>query len=157
MRKQYVLSSKTGCLAFLVALASFWFAAPVWAAADYIGMVKTYQPTAGVVHDGVETPLGVGLKLYPGDIVVTHSDAAVGIIFMDGSVLSLGPESRFEIVDFLFKPTERTTMSFISKVTKGTVVFSSGAIGRISPESVKFITPTSTLSLHGTKILIEVK
>jgi hypothetical protein len=122
----------------------------------YIGMIKTYQPLASVLHKGVEGPVDVGSKLFAGDTVVTHADAAVGIIFMDGSVLSLGSESRFEIVDFLFKPAERE-VSFISKVTKGTVAFSSGAIGRISPESVKFITPTSTLGLHGTKILIEVK
>lgn len=155
MKKQYSPPSKKYWLTPLFVVMS-WFAAPLWAGGDYIGMVKTYQPLADIIHGGVETPVNVGLKLYPGDIVVTHADAAVGIIFMDGSVLSLGSESRFEIVDFLFKPAERQ-LSFVSKVTKGTAAFSSGAIGRISPESVKFITPTSTLSLHGTKILIEVK
>jgi hypothetical protein len=129
---------------------------PAFADTHYIGMVKTYQPEAAVLHSGIETPVDVGLKLYPGDTVITKADAAVGIIFMDGSVLSLGSETRFEIVDFLFKPAERN-VSFISKVSKGTVAFTSGAIGRIAPESVKFITPTSTLGLHGTKILIEVK
>jgi hypothetical protein len=155
MKKLYSLPDKQYWLTFLFVFMS-WFATPLWADSDYIGMVKTYQPLAGIVHGGVEAPVNVGLKLYAGDIVVTHTDAAVGIIFMDGSVLSLGPESRFEIVDFLFKPAERQ-VSFVSKVIKGTVAFSSGAIGRISPESVKFITPTSTLSLHGTKVLIEVK
>jgi hypothetical protein len=129
---------------------------PAFADENYIGMVKTYQPLATVLHGGTEAIVDVGVKLYPGDTLVTQSDAAVGIIFMDGSVLSLGSETRFEIVDFLFKPAERN-VSFISKVSKGTVAFTSGAIGRISPESVKFITPTSTLGLHGTKVLIEVK
>jgi hypothetical protein len=129
---------------------------PAFAQDQYIGMIKTYQPVAAILHQGSEVSVDVGTKLYPGDTVVTQPDAAVGIIFMDGSVLSLGPESRFEIVDFLFKPAERN-VSFVSKVLKGTAAFTSGAIGRISPESVKFITPTTTLSLHGTKILIEVK
>lgn len=129
---------------------------PVFADENYVGMVKTYQPPAAVIHNSVEAAINIGTKLYLGDIVVTKADAAVGIIFMDGSVLSLGPETHFEIVDFLFKPAERN-VSFISKVSQGTVAFTSGAIGRISPESVKFITPTSTLGLHGTKVLIEVK
>jgi hypothetical protein len=138
-------------LAFIVM-----FQIPALADENYIGMVKTYQPEAAVLHGGIEVPVDVGLKLYPGDTVITKVDAAVGIIFMDGSVLSLGAETRFEIVDFLFKPAERN-VSFISKVSQGTVAFTSGAIGRIAPESVKFITPTSTLGLHGTKVLIEVK
>lgn len=129
---------------------------PALAGESYIGMVKTYQPVAAILRHGVESPVDVGVKLYPGDAIVTRSDAAVGIIFMDGSVLSLGAETRFEIVDFLFKPADNN-VSFISKVSQGTVAFTSGAIGRISPESVKFITPTSTLGLHGTKVLIEVK
>lgn len=129
---------------------------PALADENYIGMIKTYQPLAAVLHAGKEIPVNIGAKLYPGDTVITQTDAAVGIIFMDGSVFSLGSETRFEIVDFLFKPAERN-VSFTSKVSKGTVAFTSGAIGRISPESVKFITPTSTLGLHGTKVLIEVK
>lgn len=129
---------------------------PTHADANYIGMVKTYQPVAAVVHQGVENPVDVGTKLYNGDVIVTQADAAVGIIFMDGSVLTLGPESRFEIVDFLFKPAERN-VSFVSKVSQGTAAFTSGAIGRIAPESVKFITPTATLGLQGTKVLIEVR
>lgn len=129
---------------------------PVFANEKYIGMVKTYQPLASVRHQGVDTTVDVGMKLYPGDTIVTQEDAAVGIIFMDGSVISLGPETHFEIVDFIFRPAERD-VSFVSKVSQGTATFASGAIGRISPESVKFITPTATLGLHGTKILIEVK
>jgi hypothetical protein len=123
---------------------------------NYIGMVKTYQPVAAILHGGVKAPVDVGVKLYPGDTIITQAESAVGIIFMDGSVLSLGPETRFEIVDFLFKPAERN-VSFVSKVSQGTATFTSGAIGRISPESVKFITPTTTLGLHGTMFLIELK
>jgi hypothetical protein len=122
------------------------------------GMVKTYQPIATVIRPGdtAEQSVAIGAKLYVGDIVITHSDATVGIIFLDGSVLSLGPDSQIEISDFMFKPEEKQ-VSFISKVSQGTVAFTSGAIGRIAPESVKFITPESTLTLHGTKVLIEVK
>lgn len=80
---------------------------------------------------------------------------AVGIIFSDGAVLTLGPSGKLIVEDFLFKPAEQN-VSFISRAVKGSVAFMSGAIGRISPGSVQFKTPTATLGLRGTKILINV-
>jgi hypothetical protein len=155
MSKFFSMSFKSQIIGIFLGFSVF-IHLPARANEDYIGMVKTYQPVASILRHGIESPVDVGAKLYPGDAIVTRSDAAVGIIFMDGSVLSLGAETRFEIVDFLFKPSDRN-VSFISKISQGTIAFTSGAIGRISPESVKFITPTSTLGLHGTKVLIEVK
>lgn len=121
-----------------------------------IGTIKTSRPEAVILHQGAEQPAQVGSRIFRGDTIVTRSDGAVGISFMDGAVLSLGPDSRFTVDDFLFKPANRE-VSFLSTLAKGTATFISGAIGRISPESVKFKTPTATLALRGTKILVEVK
>lgn len=129
---------------------------PTSMAAGRIGLVKTYQPVATAIRQGVETKLETGSEIFEGDVIVTDSDGAVGIIFSDGAVLTLGPSGKLVVEDFLFKPAEHE-VSFISRVVKGTVAFASGAIGRISPESVQFKTPTATLGLRGTKILIEVE
>jgi hypothetical protein len=120
-----------------------------------IGLVKTYDPVAKVVRQGAEVDLQVGAEIFEGDTVVTDSDGAVGIIFSDGAVLTLGPSGKLIVEDFLFKPAEHN-VSFISRIVKGSVAFASGAIGRISPGSVQFKTPTATLGLRGTKILINV-
>ncbi|MBK8816941.1 MAG: FecR domain-containing protein [Methylococcaceae bacterium] len=125
-------------------------------AAERIGLVKTYSPVATVIREGVETSLKVGSEIFEGDTIVTDGNGAVGIIFKDGAVLTLGPSGKLLVENFLFKPAEKN-VSFISKIFKGTVAFASGAIGRISPESVQFETPTATLGLRGTKILIEVE
>jgi hypothetical protein len=125
-------------------------------AADRIGLVKTYQPTATAIRQGVEIKLEVGSEIFEGDTIVTDTDGAVGIIFTDGAVLTLGPSGKLIVEDFLFNPAEHN-VSFISRVVKGTVAFASGAIGRIAPETVQFKTPTATLGLRGTKILIEVE
>jgi hypothetical protein len=125
-------------------------------ASERIGLVKTYEPVAKVIRNGVESDLKVGSEIYEGDTIVTDGNGAVGIIFKDGAVLTLGPSGKLIVENFLFKPDEKN-VSFISRVVKGTVAFASGAIGRISPESVRFETPTATLGLRGTKILIEVE
>lgn len=129
---------------------------PISMAADRIGLVKTYKPVATVIRQGAEIRLEIGAKIFVGDAIVTDSDGIVGIIFSDGAVLTLGPGGRLIVEDFLFKPSEKK-VSFLSRVIKGSVAFVSGAIGRISPGSVQFKTPTATLGLRGTKILIEVE
>lgn len=120
-----------------------------------IGFVKTYEPTAKILREGKENYVYKGAEIYQGDILVTDSDGAVGIIFDDGSVLTLGPSGKLVVEDFMFEPAEKQ-VSFISKIVKGTVSYLSGAIGRIRPGSVQFKTPTATLGLRGTKVLIEV-
>lgn len=125
-------------------------------AAERIGLVKTFEPVAVVIRGNMEIQVKVGTEIFEGDTIVTDANGAVGIIFKDGAVLTLGPKGKLIVENFLFEPAEKN-VSFISKVLKGTVAFASGAIGRISPESVRFETPTATLGLRGTKILIEVE
>jgi hypothetical protein len=125
-------------------------------AGESIGLVKTYQPVATAIRNGTEISLEIGSEIFEGDTIITDTDGAIGIIFSDGAVLTLGPNGKLIVEDFLFQPVEKN-VSFISRVVKGTVAFASGAIGRITPGAVQFKTPTATLGLRGTKILIEVE
>ncbi len=126
------------------------------AAGEPIGTVRTYRPEASIVRSDVVLPANSGAPVHAGDRLVTQRDGAIGVVFIDGSILSLGPGSEFIIEGFSFHPAEND-VSFLSTIKQGTATFLSGAIGRISPESVKFKTPTATLGLRGTKVLIEVK
>lgn len=125
-------------------------------AANRIGLVKTYDPSATVIRQGQEFQLFEGAEIYEGDTIVTDDYGSVGIAFEDGAVLTLGASGKIIIENFLFK-LDRKEGSFISKIVTGSVAFVSGRINKISPGSVQFITPTATLGLRGTKILIEVK
>lgn len=120
-----------------------------------IGMVKTFQPEAFVIRQGAEIKLSLGSEIFEGDVLKTDSDGMIGIIYSDGAVLTLGPSGKLVVEEFLFQPDEKK-VSFLSHVMSGTVAFVSGAIGRISPGAVQFTTPTATLGLRGTKILIHV-
>lgn len=120
-----------------------------------IGLVKTYEPTATIFRQGQKVTLSEGAEIFEGDTIETDASGAVGIVFTDGAVLTLGPSGKMTIEDFLFNPAEKQ-VSFISSIMKGTVAFFSGAINRIQPGAVKFKTPTATLGLRGTRVLIEV-
>lgn len=140
------------CIAFILTMPFLPLTAQ---ASGKIGMVKTYQPEASVTRQGVEIKLALGSEIFEGDVLKTDSDGMVGIIFSDGAVLTLGPSGKLVVEEFLFLPDEKK-VSFLSHVMSGTVAFVSGAIGRISPGAVQFTTPTATLGLRGTKILIRV-
>lgn len=141
-----------------VLLGMFWqlFSSSVLALDLAVGSIKTYRPEAAILRNGVESNANLGAKVYSGDFIKTGTNASLGIMFLDGSVLSLGPETEFEIERFHFEPAVEN-VSLLTRIQRGTLSFLSGAIGRISPESVKFRTPTATLGLRGTKVLIKVE
>jgi hypothetical protein len=122
---------------------------------ERIGLVKTLEPSATVIREGVEVNLKIGSKIFEGDMILTDSDGAVGITFSDGSMLSLGSSGKVIVDNYLFNLYEKK-LTFLSQVLKGSVTFMSGAINKIAPGSVRFKTPTATLGLRGTKIIIEV-
>jgi hypothetical protein len=123
--------------------------------AERIGLVKTLEPSVSVVREGGEVNLEIGSKIFEADMIVTDSDGTVGITFNDGSMLTLGPGAKVVVDKYLFNLSEKK-LSFLSKVLKGTVTFMSGAINKIAPGSIRFKTPTATLGLRGTKVIIEV-
>lgn len=59
-------------------------------------------------------------------------------------------------MEYVFEPKDEKFSIFI-KMIKGTFVYVSGAIGSLSPDSIKLETPSSIMAVRGTKMLIEVK
>jgi len=123
--------------------------------AERIGLVKTLDPSVSAIRQGVEVNLAIGSKIFENDMIVTGSEGTVGITFNDGSILTLGPNGKVVVDNYVFNLSEKK-LTFLSQLLKGTVTFMSGAINKIAPGSVRFTTPTATLGLRGTKVIIEV-
>jgi hypothetical protein len=123
--------------------------------AERIGLVKTLDSLASAVREGIEVNLEVGSKIYERDIIFTDSGGTVGITFNDGSMLTLGPGGKIVVDNYLFNLREKK-LTFLSQILKGAVTFVSGAINKIAPGAIRFKTPTATLGLRGTKVIIEV-
>jgi len=123
--------------------------------AERIGLVKTLDPSVSAIRQGVEVNLAIGSKIFENDMIVTGSEGTVGITFNDGSMLTLGPNGKVVVDNYVFNLSEKK-LTFLSQLLKGTVTFMSGAINKIAPGSVRFTTPTATLGLRGTKVIIEV-
>ena len=122
------------------------------------------QETVGVLHnstglvtvsrEGKVFPAPAGTKLVVGDILSTGSDGSLGVILRDNSTLSLGPDSSLIIETFLFSPA-KGELGLVARLTKGTMAYLSGLIGKLAPESARFDTPTASIGIRGTYFAVK--
>lgn len=121
-----------------------------------IGYIKTLNQSAAIVTNGKKRDVSIGDPVFEGDAIRTSRKGTMGVVFVDGAVMSIGSGSKVTVEQFLFEP-DTNKVGFSVVVAGGSMSFISGAIGRISPDSVRITTPTATLGMRGTKILVEVK
>jgi hypothetical protein len=125
------------------------------AAGDLVGFVKTVEGSAFVLRQGQSLAVSQGIEVMAGDIVQTGSQSALGIIFADDTLVSLGPETQMAIDNYSFKPRQKQ-LSFVARVLQGTISFISGQLTKLSPESVQIVVPSGTIGVRGTHVLVKV-
>lgn len=126
----------------------------VAAALDTAGAVQSYAGTAAGNRGGENLPATAGTKL-TGDILTTGSDGSMGVILRDNSTLSIGPDSRIIIEAFLFSPYEGK-FGLLARISRGTMAYLSGLIGKLAPGSARFETPMASIGIRGTRFAVKV-
>ncbi|NNF83992.1 MAG: hypothetical protein HKM29_02425 [Deltaproteobacteria bacterium] len=128
---------------------------PVFAE-ETIGVVRNAEGVVTVTRGEEILPATPGTNLLAGDILATGPDGTLGVIFRDNSTLSLGPESRLSIDEFLFSPAEGK-LGLLARISRGTMAYLSGLIGKLAPESARFETPTASIGIRGTYFAVRVE
>jgi hypothetical protein len=121
--------------------------------AQEAGHIKVSRGAVQIERAGQRTPAVVGAVVQAGDVVTTGADGAVGITFLDNSLLSAGPNSVLAIDRFAFDSTTHQG-SFESSLRKGTLAVVSGKLAKQSPEAMKVKTPAAVLGVRGTEFLV---
>ena len=124
-------------------------------AGETIGVVRTVSGDAAVTREGKPLPAAPGLKIMVGDTLVTGPDGSLGVILRDDSSLSIGPGSRLVLRSFRFSPSEGK-FDLVARITRGTMAYLSGLIGKLAPEKARFETPTATIGIRGTRFAVKV-
>lgn len=125
-------------------------------AADDIAIVKQVQGKVTIKRAGEIFAVKPSDRLQTGDILITGANAQVGVIFHDGSVLSLEEKSFLRVKEFIFQPIE-SKFNFHLYLKKGAALFESGKIGKLSPKNFTFEIPEGVVGIRGTKFLLEVR
>ena len=143
-------------IAMLVTLSLLFISAPVEASDKTIGFVRNLSGEAFIQRNNETIPAVEGTQLKEGDVISTGPNSSLGVIFRDDSSASLGPDSSFSVVNFEFSPKNGKN-GFLMRITKGSFVYLSGLIGKISPESALFVIPSATIGIRGTQFAVTIE
>lgn len=127
----------------------------VWGG-ENIAIAKSVNGNVQVKRDSVYLNVVRGSELQSGDIVQTSDNASVGLVFNDGTVLSVGPKSMLELNKYLFKPSSKE-YDFDVTLKKGTTAYESGKLGKMAPQKVAFRVPQGSIGIRGTKFIVDVE
>ena len=95
------------------------------------------------------------MKVFAADVITTGADGAVGITFIDNSLISTGPNSVFAIDQYSFDSTTHIG-KFDGTLKRGTLAAISGKMVKQVPESMRIRTPSSIMGVRGTEFLVRV-
>lgn len=131
-------------------------AVSAWSAESIAGVVKTVQGRA-VVRRGAEViPLKEGTHLLVNDILNTSADGALGVIFQDGTRISIGAGAELTIDRFVYEPADGK-FALALRLARGVLTYISGKIAQFSPESVSVQTPVGMVGLRGTHFAVSIE
>ncbi len=121
-----------------------------------IGRIKMASGSVFIIraHSGAE-PAQAGQVLFETDGLKTGADGRVGITLNDDTRVSLGPGSEVRLDRFVFAPAEGQ-LGFVLSVARGVVGYVSGRIAKLSPDSIRLVTPNAIVGVRGTALAFHV-
>ncbi len=117
-------------------------------------IISKAQGSVSVIRGGKEMTLTQGDALFVSDTIKTTGashNTSVELVFADGSIATLGPNTVMSIADFTFDNTEAP--SFVVNLAVGAMRTISGKVVESNPDAFKLITPSATVGIRGTDFL----
>ena len=123
----------------------------VYSQDDSIGIVSSLQGEVFIVRNDSEISAFQGMKVYLGDYIETGDNSGVKIVFIDETLITLADNTDLEITEFIYNPSERKT---VSNITKGKMrAFVQKFKGDSS--TVEFKTENAVAGVKGTTLFID--
>ncbi len=139
---------------FVLCAALAALAGPVMAQDAHVALFKNVTGTIKVQRNGAVMDATAGTTLLVSDRIVSGPGATGGVVFKDGTLLTVGPSTELQVRNYVFEPAE-AKYAFALYLAKGSAIYSSGKIGKIAPEAVNVSTPTTMVGVRGTRFIIQ--
>ena len=127
-----------------------------WADEAPVGYVKTVSGEASIVTGGKTARAAVGSPVFQGSVLRTAAKSSLGVSFRDETLMSFGPDTQLTVDEYLYAQASGK-LKFGSKMAKGSLNYVSGVIAKLQPEAVSIQTPTGTIGVRGTQMLVLVE
>ena len=120
---------------------------------EHVALFKNVTGRVRVVHAETTVDATPGMNLFTSDRIVSGADGSAGVVFKDGTLVTLGPSTEVHVRDYAFEP-KNAKYAFSMYLARGSAIYSSGKIGKLAPESVKVDTPSATIGVRGTRFIV---
>ncbi|MEP6970511.1 MAG: FecR domain-containing protein [Betaproteobacteria bacterium] len=137
---------------FLVA-ATLACASVAMAQDTHVALFKSVSGDVKLMRGGTTVVPVAGTPILRSDVVVSGPGSSGGIVFVDGTTLAVDASTEVEIRRYVFQP-ESKQYDFALYLKKGSAIYSSGKLGKLSPESVEVSTPRAAIGVRGTRFIV---
>jgi len=120
--------------------------------ANNVATITAIKGSATITRNNSNIDAKLGNKLQEKDIIKTHENTKVQLIFNDETIISLGKNSNFSVKEFLFEDGKEPVARF--GMIKGAMRTITGKIGKIAPQKFSVSTKTATIGIRGTNFSI---
>jgi hypothetical protein len=149
------LTRRALAIACLAIFSMLQFASVAAAQNPQIAQVETISGNVFIQRAGAHVTVKIGDPLYEKDVIDTGADGAIGVTFIDNTVMSAGPNSEVALEQYQFD-SNNFSGSMLTDMRKGTISMVSGDIAKSSPAAMKVKTPAAILGVRGTHFVVEV-
>jgi hypothetical protein len=136
--------TRWGIRIVLMAFATALAAGPAWARVGVTSV--TNGDPLGQPPAEPERVLRVGIDVQANERITTRADDRAHVVFLDGTALTIGPNSALVIDKYVYDP-DRKAGDIALNVTRGTFRFVGGAISKNNEVTIK--TPSATIGIRG--------
>lgn len=119
------------------------------------GYVANVAGEAFLSHRGHTASAVLGQAIVEGMTLHTGKSGGLAVILDDGTVLSFGPDSEFELERYRFAPASEA-FRLEARFNRGTLSLVTGAISRLDPEAISLQTPQGRVRMHAGHALLKV-
>ncbi|MBT5935620.1 MAG: hypothetical protein HOG88_09840 [Sulfurimonas sp.] len=118
-----------------------------------IGQISSLRGSCIISRDNMKMDASIGFKLKAKDVLNTGKKSKLQIIFKDGSIVTIGKSSTFDIAEYVFDAASPKKSKVNFGFLKGSFKSITGQIGKFAPEKFKLRTKTATIGIRGTTVV----
>jgi hypothetical protein len=141
------------CLTVIILAGFLGLALPLGAQAEVVGKLTMVEGGVGLLKGGKPParPVKVGDGVEPGDVLRTKSLSRAQITFLDNTTLTLSPESRIAIEDYMFDPAKGKRQAVL-RMFQGLALFVVPKIFTVETPDFIVKTHTAVMGVRGTEV-----
>ncbi len=119
---------------------------------DRIGIIKSATGTVWVIRTSGRTEVKAGDPLFRADSLEVDDAGTASVTLLDGTRLSIGESSTVWLDQFAYEP-QNGLLGIVIRLVRGSMLFVTGEIGRLAPETIRIETPNGSLGVRGTRFV----